>query len=44
MGIRKSYGKNKKDDRPISAIRVKRDETIRRAAKSPRRPTRRAQT
>jgi len=44
MGIRKSYGKNKKNKRPIGAIAVKRDETIRRAAKSPRRPQRRAQT
>lgn len=41
MGIRKSYGKNKKDDRPISAIAVKRDETLRRAAKSSRRSPRR---
>jgi hypothetical protein len=38
MGIRKSYGKNKKNKRPISAIAVKREETLRRAAKSPRRP------
>jgi hypothetical protein len=43
MGIRKSYGKNKKNDRPISAIRVKRDEIVRRAGKSPRRSPRRAQ-
>lgn len=42
MGIRKSYGKNKKDKRPISAIAVKRDETVRRAAKAPRRSPRRA--
>jgi hypothetical protein len=42
MGIRKSYGKNKKNDRPISAIAVKRDETVRRAAKSTRRAPRRA--
>ena len=42
MGIRKSYGKNKKNDRPIAAIAVKRDETVRRAARSPRRTTRRA--
>ena len=42
MGIRKSYGKNKKNDRPIGAIAVKREETVRRAAKSPRRSTRRA--
>ena len=41
MGIRKSYGKNKKNDRPISAISVKRDETVRRAAKSTRRAARR---
>jgi hypothetical protein len=37
MGIRKSYGKNKKNKRPISAIAVKRDETVRRAAKSTKR-------
>jgi hypothetical protein len=43
MGIRKSYGKNKKNKRPISAIAVKRDETVRRAAKSTRRAPRRAQ-
>ena len=42
MGIRKSYCKNKKNDRPIGAIAVKREETIRRAAKSPRRRARRA--
>jgi len=42
MGIRKSYGKNKKNDRPIAAIGVKRDETVRRAAKSRRRSPRRA--
>ena len=42
MGIRKSYGKNKKNDRPIAAIAVKRDETVRRAAKSPRRAPKRA--
>ncbi len=43
MGIRKSYGKNKKDKRPIAAIAVKRDETLRRAAKSPRRSPRRSE-
>jgi hypothetical protein len=43
MGIRKSYGKNKKNKRPIAAIAVKRDETLRRAAKSPRRSPRRAE-
>lgn len=43
MGIRKSYGKNKKNKRPIFAIAVKREETLRRAAKSPRRSPRRAQ-
>jgi hypothetical protein len=42
VGIRKSYGKNKKNDRPIGAIAVKREETVRRAAKSRRRSTRRA--
>ena len=34
MGIRKSYGKNKKNKRPKDAIAVKRDETLRRARKS----------
>ncbi len=43
MGIRKSYGKNKKNKRPIAAIAVKRDETVRRAAKSTRRSPRRAE-
>ncbi len=43
MGIRKSYGKNKKNKRPIAAIAVKRDETVRRAARSPRRPPRRVE-
>ncbi len=42
MGIRKSRGKNKKNKRPIAAIAVKREETLRRAAKSPRRSTGRA--
>ncbi len=31
MGIRKSYGKNKKNKKPIGAITVKREETVRRA-------------
>jgi hypothetical protein len=34
MGIRKSYGKNKKSKKPIGAITVKREETVRRAGKS----------
>src|SRR5215475_997455 len=34
MGIRKSYGKNKKDKRPQGAIAVKRDETLRRARRA----------
>lgn len=42
MGIRKSHGKNKKDKRPLAAIAVKRDETVRRAAKPARRSPRRA--
>jgi hypothetical protein len=42
MGIRKSYGKNKKNKRPIAAIAVKRDETVRRAARSTRSSPRRA--
>ena len=38
MGIRRSQGKNKKNKRPISAIAVKREETVRRAAESSGRP------
>ena len=34
MGIRKSYGKNKKNKKPIGAIAVKRDENVRRAGNS----------
>ncbi len=34
MGIRKSYGKNKKNKKPIGAIAVKRDESVRRAENS----------
>ena len=34
MGIRKSYGKNKKSKKPIGAITVKRDENVRRAGNS----------
>ena len=34
MGIRKSYGKNKKDKRTTGAITAKRDETLRRAGRS----------
>ena len=41
MGIRKSYGKNKKNKRPIGAIAVKRDETLRRAGESEETPPRR---
>ena len=40
MGIRKSYGKNKKNKRPIGAIAVKRDETVRRAAQDSAKPRR----
>jgi hypothetical protein len=40
VGIRKSYGKNKKNRRPIGAITVKRDETLRRAGKSKEAPPR----
>ena len=44
MGIRRSQVKNKKDKRPIGAIAVKREETIRRAGNQQRRrPTRRTQ-
>ena len=39
MGIRKSYGKNKKNKRPIGAIAVKREETLRRARRPRRRPS-----
>jgi hypothetical protein len=38
MGIRKGQGKNKKSNRPATAIAVKRDETIRRAAKDSAKP------
>jgi hypothetical protein len=34
MGIRKSYGKNKKNKKPIGAISVKRDENVRRGENS----------
>ena len=40
MGIRKSYGKNKKNKRPQGAIAVKREETLRRAKKSRKVPPR----
>ena len=40
MGIRKSVGKNKKSKRSASAAAVKRDETVRRAAKDETRPRR----
>ena len=42
MGVRKSIGKNKKSKRPASAVAVKREEIVRRAAKDavkPRRPS-----
>jgi len=39
MGIRKSYGKNKKNKRPIGAIAVKREETLRRARRPSRKPS-----
>ena len=39
MGIRKSYGKNKKNKRPIGAIAVKREETLRRTRRPSRRPS-----
>jgi len=41
MGIRKSYGKNKKNKRPKEAIAVKRDETLRRAKRAREAPPRR---
>jgi hypothetical protein len=41
MGIRKSYGKNKKDKRATGAIAAKRDETLRRAGRSKPVPSRR---
>ena len=43
MGIRKSYGKNKKNKRPLEAIAVKRAETLRRAKRSRQAPPRRRQ-
>ena len=43
MGIRKSYGKNKKNKKPIGAIAVKREENVRRAGKSTRESSRRRQ-
>jgi hypothetical protein len=43
MGIRRSQVKNKKNKRPIGAIAVKREETLRRAGKQRRPPTRRTQ-
>ena len=39
MGIRKSYGKNKKNKRPIGAIAVKREETLHRARRPRRKPS-----
>jgi hypothetical protein len=39
MGIRKSYSKNKKNKRPIGAIAVKREETLRRARRPRRKPS-----
>jgi hypothetical protein len=36
MGIRKSTGKFKKNKRPIEAIAVKREETLRRASRPAR--------
>ncbi len=39
MGIRKSTGKFKKDKRPIVAIAVKREETLRRARRASRKPS-----
>jgi hypothetical protein len=41
MGIRKNYGRNKKDKRPTEAIAAKRDETLRRAVRSKSAPARR---
>jgi hypothetical protein len=43
MGIRRSQVKNKKDKRPIGAIAVKREETIRRVGRKRQRPKRRIQ-
>jgi DnaK suppressor protein len=40
VGIRKSYGKNKKNERPAAAAAAKREEAVRRAGRSPRRPAR----
>jgi hypothetical protein len=41
MGIRKSYGKYKKNKRPLEVIAVKRVETLRRAKRSRQAPPRR---
>jgi len=41
VGIRKNYGRNKKDKRPMEAIAAKREETLRRAARSKPEPSRR---
>jgi len=38
MGIRKNYGRNEKHKRPTEAILAKRDETLRRAARSRPKP------
>jgi hypothetical protein len=39
MGIRKSFGKNKKSKRPVEAASVEREATLRRAAKAKREPS-----
>jgi hypothetical protein len=39
MGIRRSTVKNKKNKRPIAAIAVKREETLRRARRRSRKPS-----
>jgi hypothetical protein len=38
MGIRKSYGKNKKSNRPTEAATVEREGLLRQASKTRRRP------
>jgi hypothetical protein len=36
MGIRKSYGKNKKSEKPTAAIAVRREEAVRRGRRRSR--------
>lgn len=38
MGIRKSVGKNKKSKKPAAAVAVRREEALRRATRTSRKP------